>query len=468
MPNEKIVVVDDEKLIRWSISQSLAKEGYTIFEAETGEAGLELVERENPEIVLLDHRLPGKSGLAVLKELRERFPHTAVIIITAYGSIETAVEAMKAGAVDFIKKPFDIQEVKLIIQKVLETNRLRREVAQVREEKRTLYGFHHLIGASPGITQVIDIARKVAESNAGTVLIQGDSGTGKDLLARAIHYESPRADRPFMEIDCSTVPEALMESELFGHERGAFTDARERKLGLFELADSGTVFLNEISNLAPAAQAKLLRVIESRAFKRVGGVEDIKIDVRVIAASNIELGEAVAAGKFREDLYYRLKVIPIFLPPLSRRPEDIPLLLNYYIDKFNREFRKQVQGVSPAALELFRNYPWPGNVRELRNVLERIMLLHSEPIIRPEHLPPELVSGRTPAAPATAPAGSAELNLDLGLEETEKNLILQALQATRGNQLQAARLLKISRDTLRYRMKKFNIPSGREPRNDQY
>jgi DNA-binding NtrC family response regulator len=462
MPNEKILVVDDEKLIRWSISQSLVKDGYTIFEAETGEAGLEIVEQENPEVVLLDNRLPGKQGLLILKEIHERFPRTAVIIITAYGSIETAVEAMKAGATDFIKKPFDIQEIKLMIQKVLDTNRLRRELDQVRDEKRSLYGFPNIIGRSPGIAQVIEIARKVAESNAATVLIQGDSGTGKDLLARAIHYESARAPRPFMEIDCSTVPETLIESELFGHERGAFTDARERKYGLFELADGGTVFLDEISNLAPAAQAKLLRVIENRAFKRVGGVEDIKIDVRIIAATNIELSKAVEAGKFREDLYYRLKVIPIVLPPLAERPGDIPLLLNYFIEKFNREFRKQVAGVSPEALQLLEQYAWPGNVRELKNVLERIMILGSDPIIRPEHLPAEIVH-----RPAPLPAGTATLppaGLGLGLEETEKNLILQALEASHGNQIQAARILKISRDTLRYRMKKFNIPSAREPR----
>ena len=461
MPNEKILVVDDEKLIRWSISQSLAKEGYTIFEAETGEAGLELVDRENPEVVLLDNRLPGKPGLQVLKEILERRPRTAVIIITAYGNIETAVEAMKSGATDFIKKPFDVQEIKLMIQKVLENNRLRREVEQLREEKRSLYGFHNIVGQSPGITRIIDMARKVAESNATTVLIQGNSGTGKDLLARAIHYESLRSVRPFMEIDCSTVPETLIETELFGHERGAFTDARERKLGLFELADGGTVFLDEIGNLAPAAQAKLLRVIENRAFKRVGGVEDIKIDVRIIAATNIELSAAVEAGKFREDLYYRLKVIPIVIPPLSERTDDIPLLLRHFIEKFNREFRKQVEAISPEALRLLEQYSWPGNVRELKNVLERIMILGSNHIIQPEHLPLEMMHGPAPRPAATAPSAPG-----LGLEEVEKNLILNALESARGNQIQAARLLKISRDTLRYRMKKFNIPSSRHPNPD--
>jgi DNA-binding NtrC family response regulator len=410
--------------------------------------------------------------MEVLRRAADLYPDTTVILMTAYSSIHSAVEAIKLGAYDYVNKPFDFDDLLASIQKALETTRLRREVKRLRNEQKNAYGVSNIVGRSAAMRDVFVMIRKVAESAATTVLIQGESGTGKDLVAKAIHFASDRSDKPFMNITCSALPETLLESELFGHERGAFTDAKLQKKGLLELASGGTVFLDEIGDMGLALQAKLLRFLEEKTMKRVGGVRDIRVDVRIIAATNRDLEKAVRQGAFREDLYYRLKVIPIHLPSLEERKDDIPHLVAHFLDQFNREFKKSTQGFSPEALDCLMRYHWPGNVRELRNVIERAMILETKPQIAVEDLPREIV--RPPAEPSGAPppasAGAEEPpdadgddgtyrlpETGVTLEEVERDLVRQALERTRGNQTHAARLLNISRDALRYKMKKFGL-----------
>lgn len=456
MPEAKILVVDDEKLIRWSLEQNLTKEGYEVITAESGKECLKLVKEELPDLILLDIHLPGMDGMDVLKIIKEINKDALVIMITAYGAVETAVRAMKLGAYDFVEKPFNMEKIKVLIKKALETVELKREVTQIRSQQRISYGFDNILGISESIKKVIELAKKIAKSDATTVFLQGESGTGKDLVAKVIHYQSARAEKPFMEINCTALPETLIESELFGYEKGAFTDAKTLKKGLFELADGGTVYLDEIGDMKPSTQVKLLRIIENKTFKRIGGTRDIRVDVRVVAATNRNMEEAVRNGSFREDLYYRLKVIPISLPPLRERKEDILLLANHFIKEFNREFRKKVEGIAPMAQKFLVQYSWPGNVRELRNVIERAILLESEDVILAEHLPVEIMV----KAPEQKTTEGFSINIPregLSIEEVEKSLIKQALDITHGNQSKAAKLLNLSRDALRYRMQKFGL-----------
>jgi two-component system, NtrC family, response regulator AtoC len=469
---EKILIVEDEKLIRWTLSERLQKEGYETHAVETGQAALDHLRDEEVDLVLLDYKLPDISGMDVLRRTVGLHADTAVILMTAYSSYRDAVEAIKLGASDYVNKPFDHDELLASMQKALETTRLRREVKRFRAEQKNAYGVSNIIGRSAAMQGVFTMIRKVAESAATTVLIQGESGTGKDLVAKAIHFASDRSDKPFMNITCSALPEALLESELFGHERGAFTDAKLQKKGLLELAGGGTVFLDEIGDMGLALQAKLLRFLEEKTFKRVGGTRDIRVDVRIIAATNRELDRVVREGAFREDLYYRLKVIPIHLPSLKARKEDIPHLVTFFLDQFNREFKKNTHGVSAEALDCLMRYDWPGNIRELRNVIERAMILENKPQVEVQDLPREIVlpwrevADAPPSLEAT-PAGTGEgdgtdgsfrlPDTGVTLEEVERDLVKQALDRTRGNQTHAARLLNISRDALRYKMKKFGF-----------
>ncbi|MBI3456733.1 MAG: sigma-54-dependent Fis family transcriptional regulator [Candidatus Rokubacteria bacterium] len=458
----RLLVVDDERLIRWSLEQTLAKSGYEVSTVATGEAALTAVREDPPDLILLDLKLPDIDGLQVLRQVKELSPQIQVLIMTAYADVGTAVEAMKLGAYDYLTKPIDFESLAVTVRNALEASQLRRKVRLLSEKH--LYPFHFagIVGTSPAMREVVALARKVAQSEATTVLIQGESGTGKDLLAKAIHYESSRAEEPFMEIACTAMPETLLESELFGHVRGAFTDAKVQKKGLFELAQRGTVFLDEIGDMSGGLQAKLLRVLEERRFRRVGGTKDIAVDIRVIAATNRDLRQAVEAGTFRTDLYYRLQVVTITLPPLRTRREDISLLARHFLEHMSREFKKRLPRLSPGAERLLVEYDWPGNVRELRNVIERAMILEDIGDLLPGHLPPEIA--RVAGRPATAMPRFRLPETGLILEEAEREFVRQALEMTGGNQTRAARLLGLTRDELRYRAKKFGL--GPKPDDD--
>jgi DNA-binding NtrC family response regulator len=463
---DTILLVEDEKLIRLSLRQILERQGYLVLEAETGAEGIEIVRESAPDLVLLDYRLPDINGIEVLRQIRELAPEIGVVFLTAYSGIDSVVEAIKLGAYDYLNKPVNQDDLLASITKALETTSLRREVRRLRDEQRTRYGVSQIIGRSEAMRGVYDMIRKIAGSAASTVLIQGESGTGKDLVAKALHYASDRATKPFMNITCSALPETLLESELFGHEKGAFTDARQQKKGLIELADGGTVFLDEVGEMGLGVQAKLLRFLEEKAFKRVGGSQDIRVDVRIVAATNRDLQRAVTEGGFREDLFFRLNVIPICLPPLKDRREDIPELVDYFVDQFNKEFRKDIRGATPEMLSCLTSYDWPGNVRELRNVLERAMILGGKEQLGLGDLPEELVqraqhpgSSPTVGGPSRGDGTPAVVLPEGGvvLREVEFELVRQALERTEGNQSRAARLLGISRDALRYKMTKFGL-----------
>jgi DNA-binding NtrC family response regulator len=451
MAHERVLLVDDEKLIRWAIRSRLQEHGYVVGEAEDGRSAFTLLGQDDWDLVLLDLRLPDTTGLDVLKRLRQESPEVSVVMMTAYGTVEGAVQAMKLGAFDYLTKPVNLDELLVVVERALDTTKLRREVKRLRSEQREVHGTVQLIGRSPAILEVLDLVRKVSASQATTVLLEGESGTGKNVVAKAIHYGSPRAERPFVTITCSALTETLLESELFGHERGAFTDAKVQKKGLLEVADGGTAFLDEIGEMGFAMQSKLLRFLEDKTFKRVGGTRDIEVDVRIVAATNRDLQSFTREGRFREDLFYRLKVIPIRLPSLRERREDVPLLVQHFLDHFNRELRKSTSRVSPQALELLEAYAWPGNVRELRNFVERVMILEDKEAIEVDDLPRSMREGAARAPEPRAPVGA------MTLEEMERQAIERALDRAGHNQVRAAKLLGISRDTLRYRMKKFGL-----------
>jgi DNA-binding NtrC family response regulator len=455
MPS-RVLIVDDEKLIRWSIVERLSKEGLLCTEAGDGASASEALAREPIDLVLLDLKLPDTDGLTLLRQFQGQVPDLPVVMMTAHSSVDTAVEAMKLGAFDYLTKPFNLDELVLSVRRALETTALRREAGERLREAKERFGFSSVVGASKQMKEIVALARKVAKSEAATVLLRGESGSGKDVIARAIHYESARAGAAFMNITCTALTDTLLESELFGHERGAFTDARNQKKGLFELADGGTLFLDEIGDMSPNLQAKLLRVLEEKKFRRVGGTVDLKIDVRVIAATNRDLEKAIRDRTFREDLFYRLNIIPIDLPPLRGRPEDIPALVDHFLAHFSREFKRPFKSVTPGAMARLKAHPWPGNVRELRNALERACLLAGSDVIDEG----DLLLGRPSSAPAGG--GTDPFVLPAGgvvLEELEKSLVIQALERSGGNQTRAATLLGISRDQLRYRMEKHNPPS---------
>jgi two-component system response regulator AtoC len=460
MPKETILVVDDERLVRWSLQQKLEQWGYHVSLAEDGATALSRIQLDNPDLITLDVRLPDMTGIEVLSELRNRNIQIPVIVITAFGVVDDAVRSLKLGAYDFIEKPINFEKLENVVRNALETRRLRTEVARTHEVQRSEFSVDRITGVSEHIRDIRELIKKVASSEASTILILGESGTGKDLVAHAIHYESSRRERPFFAINCAAIPETLMESELFGHEKGAFTDARTQKRGMFEIADGGTLFLDEVSEMTLGMQAKLLRVLEGQSFRRVGGVKNLTVDVRVIVASNRNLEEAVRASKFRQDLYFRLAIIPMHLRPLREHKEDIPPLLEHFIQHYNEKFRKNIHGLTREADELLMHYDWPGNIRELKNAIERVMILADGNRISAKYLPIRISEGGVIPVPMAEGSPDGEIQLPAGgmsLYTVEKQLIRQALKQARGNKTTAARLLHITRDTLRYKVKKYDL-----------
>jgi two-component system, NtrC family, response regulator AtoC len=446
----RILVVDDEEIVRESLSGWLAKDGYTLDTAEDGPTALDRLKRDRWSILLVDLKMPGMDGLQVLETAKQMQPDLAVVIMTAYATVETAVEAMKHGAYDYLVKPFDPEELSLMMVKIVAQQQLVRENVLLRKVLKRDYHFRDMVSKNPGMHRVFDLAKSAARSQS-TILILGESGTGKELLARAVHAESPRQQASFVAVSCAALTESLLESELFGHERGAFTGAVARRKGKFESAHGGTLFLDEIGDITAKLQLDLLRVLEDRKFFRVGGSEAVEVDVRIIAATNRDLRKAVEDGDFREDLFYRLNVIPITLPPLRDRREDIPLLVDHFLDHLNIETNRRIEGVSAEALAVLMRHDWPGNVRELRNVLERGLVVAKGALVQPDDLGLAVSSVRADA-----------FDTSLTLEEVERRHITTVLQASGGNVTQAARTLDIDRVTLYNKIRKYGLRRGEE------
>ncbi len=462
---KRVLLIDDEARVRTSLKMVL-EPSYDILQAADAQEGLDVFRKEGPDLVLLDVILPGTDGLAVLQTLRSESKMVPVIMLTGTKSVKTAVDAMKLGAADYLSKPFDVDELRIVIDRALNSLELEREVKQLRSQVVQRYAFHNLIGKSSGMQEIYAKIEQVADSRT-TVLITGESGTGKELVAKALHYNSSRRERPFIALNCAALPETLIESELFGHEKGSFTDATARRTGQFEMANTGTLFLDEIGDLSPVTQAKLLRVLQEREFTRIGGVQPIKVDVRIVAATNKNLDELVRKGQFREDLYYRINVISLYLPPLRDRGEDIALLGKHFLAKRLEEEKRPHIEFSKEALELLVRYPWPGNVRELENIVEQAFIWsnNAEHIV-PEHLP-AILKGDVRSASLHDDTISGRLSLEKAVMEFEREIILDALKRTNYVQTHAANLLGISRRMLKYRMDSLGISrTDRDPTSE--
>lgn len=460
MSTSRILVVDDEESIREFFEIMLKREGYEVLTACHGRDGLEVLKKHQVDLVISDIQMPEMSGMEFLSSAKELDPDTLFLMITAFGSTETAVEAMKLGAYDYVQKPFKIDEVKIIIQQALEKRSLKLENQQLKKELGTKYAFDNIIGGAPPMLRIYEMVKRVANTKS-SVLITGESGTGKELIARAIHYNGPLKERPFVTVNCGAIPENLMESEMFGHKKGSFTGAIADKKGLFEVANGGTIFLDELGELPLTMQVKLLRVIQEGTFKRVGGTDDINVDVRVISATNKNLEFEVKTGNFREDLFYRMNVIQIHCPPLRERKEDIPMLANHFLEKFSKVLGINVKKVSNEAMEVLRRYHYPGNVRELENIIERTVALEPGTSILPESLPRHLVEVQAPTGQMDA--NKIEIDSQKGIElerlvaEFERTLLIKALQSTGGVKKKAAKLLGISFRSMRYRVDKYAL-----------
>ena len=454
-----ILVVDDDEVMRATLSDVLRKEGYEIFLADSGNGTLLIVKKHIIDLILLDMRLPDEDGLEVLKKIKEFDTEILVIIMTAYSDVQTAVSAMKSGAYHYINKPFELEELRLLVEKGLETKSLINEVRRLHKQQKEKHQNNSIYGVSSQIQSVTGLIGMISKTHKTSVLIQGESGTGKELAANAVHYNSKRSDKPLMKINCSAIPDTLLESELFGYEKGAFTDAKNTKKGLFELADGGTVFLDEIGDMNPFLQSKILRVLENQTFMRVGGEREIKVDIRIIAATNKDLEKMVREGFFRKDLYYRLKVMVVEMPPLRDRVEDILLLSNLFIEENNKEYNKNIKGFNEEAKKLMIQYSWPGNVRELKNVIERAMILTDQEVITPKHLPFELKQTEK-ITPRIVEQEIIEATDDISLENMEKMHLLKVLKRLDWNKSKASKLLGISRATLRTKIRRYNLENN--------
>jgi DNA-binding NtrC family response regulator len=453
-----VLVVDDEELYRRSLERILTRVGHEVLEARDASEALALAASQPLDLVLADIRMPGINGLELVRQLHELHPDLPCIVVTGFGGPEQSIEALRAGAFWYLEKPFDrgqLDAVRKLVDQAIEHGRLKSENRQLQRELRSRYRFENVIGTSPALRGVLDVVAKVAETDS-TVLITGESGTGKELIARAIHYNSRRAERRLVTVNCGAIPEELLESELFGHVRGAFTSAVSQREGRFALADGGTIFLDEIGDMSPNLQVKLLRVLQDRTFEPVGSSKSMTVDVRVVAATNQNLERAIRESRFREDLYYRLNVIPIEVPPLRQRPDDVPLLAQHFLDVMHQERGTRVDSISEEAMALLCRHDWPGNVRELENLIERLSVLRGEGEIRPEDLPASL---RSPSAPALAAPSIPESGVDFRdlVDHFESDLIRQALELTQGNKNRAAQLLNLNRTTLLEKMKKKGL-----------
>lgn len=464
----KILVVDDEESIREFLDIMLRKEGYEVSVASDGEEGQDFIKKKVFDLVISDLQMPKMNGLELLKWTKQNYPDLTFIMITAFGTVESAVEAMKLGAHDYITKPFKLDEVRMVIANALHTRHLEQENRMLRKVVKATYSFQNLVGNSEAMHRIFELIKRVSQAPSN-VLITGESGTGKEMVAKAIHFNGPLKDKPFVPVNCGAIPEALMESEMFGHKKGAFTSAIADKPGLFEKANGGTLFLDEIGELPLTIQVKLLRALQERVIRRVGANDDIKVDVRIIAATNRDLEKMVAEGTFRQDLYYRLNVIQIHLPPLRERKEDIPLLVEHFVKKFNERLGKNISGVSDEAMKLLTQYDYPGNIRELENIIERTMALEPGSVILPESLPPLVSSslGKVQAQPKTASGsllhpeeieiGPEGLDIDKILGQIEKEIVIKAIHAAGGVKKRAAKLLKITPRSMRYRCDKYGL-----------
>lgn len=449
MTTGRILVVDDEINIRGALVTLLEKKGYQVRGAGTGEEALEQLETATADLVLTDLKMPGMGGMEFLRRLKQKWPDTEVLVMTAYGSIDTAVEAMRCGAYDYLTKPIDRERFPLAVEKALERHALAVENKQLKDRLETRTRFDHMVGESEPMQRLYSLVDMVADSDV-TVLLMGESGTGKELVARAIHHKSHRADGPFVTLNCGALPENLFESELFGYEKGAFTGATMNKMGRFELADGGTLLLDEVGELSLKSQVDFLRVLETKEFRRLGGTKIVKVDTRIIAATNRNLEEAVKRGDFREDLYYRLNVVPIRLPPLRERGEDIPLLADRFLEEFSAQHHREPKEVSGEAMRLLRLYAWPGNIRQLRNLIERMVVTVKDPLLQPEHLPEEIQASREDARTMVVSLGSS-------LKEIEREAIRRTLAEVTNHREKAAKLLGISLRALQYKIKEYGI-----------